>query len=174
MAIHMVTGGAGSGKSEYAEALGRSLAKDGQNLYYIATMRNDGSDAAQEKICRHRQLREGKGYTTIECPIRISDAFDGRRGVFLVEDLTNLIANEFFSSGGVASEESFTDTPERDIVVVANEITSEDMSRYDAETAKFVERLSQITNRIASKADTVTEVVCGIPVVIKPGGDMKQ
>lgn len=174
MAIHMVTGGAGSGKSEYAEALGRSLAKAGRNLYYIATMRDDGSDAASERICRHRKLREGKGYVTIECPTRISDAFYGRCGVFLVEDLTNLIANEFFSSEGVVSEECFTDTPERDIVVVTNEITSEDLSRYDAEVVRFVERLSQITNRIASKADTVTEVVCGIPVVIKPGGDLKQ
>ena len=63
--LYIVTGGSGSGKSEYAENLAVRLAK-GQALYYVAAMQPCGEEG-QERIRRHRALRAGKGFETIEC-----------------------------------------------------------------------------------------------------------
>lgn len=63
--IHLVTGGSGSGKSEYAEnwLTGRNK-KDGTYIY-IATMQ-PYTEETMKKIERHHRLRAGKGFRTLE------------------------------------------------------------------------------------------------------------
>ena len=63
----LVTGGSGSGKSAYAEELLLSLTKQGETRYYIATMQVFGEEG-KEKVGRHKKLRAGKGFLTIESP----------------------------------------------------------------------------------------------------------
>ena len=59
--LAVITGGSGSGKSEYAESVATSLAKrDRLPLYYIATMRPFGAEG-KWRVERHRKLRAGKG-----------------------------------------------------------------------------------------------------------------
>ena len=53
--IHLVIGGSGSGKSEYAE----NLLEDSQRKYYIATMQVY-EEEGRKKVARHRRLRAGK------------------------------------------------------------------------------------------------------------------
>ena len=60
----MVTGGSGSGKSEFAESLVTGLA-DGPNLY-IATM-FPFDEECHKRIARHREMRKDKGFDTLEC-----------------------------------------------------------------------------------------------------------
>ncbi len=61
--ITLVLGGSGSGKSAYAEHL-----LDGKtNKYYIATMQVYDAEG-EKKVARHRKLRAGKGFVTIEQP----------------------------------------------------------------------------------------------------------
>ena len=67
--FHLITGGSGSGKSEYAEQKLMEYAshsKRNKKRYYIATMIPFGKET-EEKIARHRKLRAGKGFETIEC-----------------------------------------------------------------------------------------------------------
>ena len=76
--FRLITGGSGSGKSSYAErqilqfVKERMLQSPGRNLsknfpcLYIATMKPCGEET-QKKIGRHRGLRAGKGFETIEC-----------------------------------------------------------------------------------------------------------
>ena len=90
----IVTGGSASGKSEYAE----NLVPNAGSRVYLATMEPFGTEA-EARIARHRKLREGKGFETIECPVNIGDCFEACRGRHvLLEDLPNLVANEMFSS----------------------------------------------------------------------------
>ena len=64
--ILLVTGGSASGKSEYAENRALQMAKEGQRpLIYLAAMMPFGKDA-EKRIERHRQLRAGKGFETVE------------------------------------------------------------------------------------------------------------
>lgn len=94
----LITGGAGSGKSEHAERLVCAAAPD--TRLYLATMESSGA-AAQARIARHRALRQGKGFVTVEravnlCGLSLPTHYQG----VLLEDLGNLTANELFSSAG--------------------------------------------------------------------------
>ena len=73
--ITLITGGSGSGKSAYAEKYicHASNEKGYKEKYYIATMQVF-DDEGQRKIDRHRRLRAGKGFITIELPRDIQNA----------------------------------------------------------------------------------------------------
>ena len=62
-----MTGGSGSGKSAYAESLLYSC--EGIR-YYIATMQIYDAEG-EKKVERHRKLRAGKGFLTIESPMNV-------------------------------------------------------------------------------------------------------
>lgn len=66
----VVTGGSGSGKSRYGEQL-LSQAETGDK-FYIATMEVFGREDLQ-KVERHRRMRAGKGFITIEKPRGIEE-----------------------------------------------------------------------------------------------------
>ena len=103
--ITLITGGSGSGKSAYAEKYicHVSNEKGYKEKYYIATMQVF-DDEGQRKIDRHRRLRAGKGFITIEQPRDIQNAVSklqsenclktGRSA--LLECMSNLVANEMF------------------------------------------------------------------------------
>ena len=64
--LHLIIGGSGSGKSEYAENQAVLLSKkEDLSLYYIATMKPFGEEG-KRRVERHRRLRSGKGFFTIE------------------------------------------------------------------------------------------------------------
>ena len=94
--ITLVTGGCGSGKSEYAENL---LAGSGCPCkWYVATMEVWG-DEDRRKVERHRKQRAGKGFHTIERPrgleaLRIPGSPE--QTAVLLECVSNLAANEMF------------------------------------------------------------------------------
>ncbi len=98
--LTVIAGVSASGKSAYAEKRALELA-DGGALYYVATMESYGEEAAR-RIERHRKLRAGKGFCTIECCRHIERAADAideaARGeaTVLVECMSNLLANEMF------------------------------------------------------------------------------
>ena len=63
--MEVVTGGSGSGKSAYAEQKICGLQQGTGRLYYIATMYPYGSET-ERKIEKHRWMRAGKGFRTLE------------------------------------------------------------------------------------------------------------
>ena len=95
--IVLVTGGASSGKSAFAERVACALPAP---HVYLATMQGAGAEAAA-RIERHRALRAGKGFETVECPNMLESlAHSGSlpdQGTVLLEDLGNLAANEMFA-----------------------------------------------------------------------------
>lgn len=193
----LVVGGSGSGKSSYAEKVTVSLAQESvkeitksentslsdfklniAKKYYLATMQVF-DDEGRKKVERHRNLRSGKGFFTIEQPTRISGALekmeDGDRTV-LLECISNLTANEMFSEKKAMTEIQVTENVIRDIkmlkeqtnhlVVVSNNVF-EDGITYDETTTKYIRAMGKINQKLAALADRVVEVVEGIPVIIK-------
>jgi len=184
--IVLVTGGASSGKSAYAEQVACSLAAP---HVYLATMEPAGSEAAA-RIERHRALRAGKGFATVErardlgsCQLPAELA----GGTVLLEDLGNLVANTLFSpdSAGEAgadvapeevagrlAEDVFSLADQcRNLVVVGNEVGCDGV-RYDGATQGYVRAVGALACVLAQRADYVVECVAGIPVVVKPEGGM--
>lgn len=118
-----MTGGSGSGKSAYAESL---LSSCEGIRYYIATMQIYDAEG-EKKVERHRKLRAGKGFLTIESPmnvgkIRFACAGEAEQAQYrqeaerkgqgssekksaLLECMSNLTANEMFTKDGMKSEE---------------------------------------------------------------------
>lgn len=170
-----VYGGSGSGKSGYAEQ--RIVDSAGPVRYYIATMEPFGEEG-NRRIARHRRLREGKGFQTIECPVRLERLQLPEPGAVLVEDLSNLLANEIWSPQGRGRKESDDHTlPERIadaclhltrehplVVVVGNDVFC-DGAVLTPEMERYTAQLAECQRRIAEAADEVVEVVCGIPLV---------
>ena len=180
--FHLITGGSGSGKSEYAEQKLMEYAshsKRNKKRYYIATMIPFGKET-EEKIARHRKLRAGKGFETIECYTDLKKAAEilqtKETGSVLLECMSNLVANEMFREDGFHPEvsEKITEgvrnllSQAEHVVIVTNEIFSDGIL-YEGESEKYKEQLGQINCNLAEMADAVVEVVYGIPVWHKGG-----
>ena len=172
----LITGGSKCGKSSVAESLLNGFPGE---KYYIAAMEPYGEEA-QRAIARHREMRRGKGFRTIERPRDIGELElpgDSRSCCALLECLTTLCANEMFSAEGI------TDPSDKIIcglkrlsekvgklVIVTNEVAADGIE-YPAETMEYIRIMSRLNSRVAALADTVTECVCGIPLTLK--GELK-
>ena len=88
-----ITGGAGSGKSAFAED--QILRSPAAPRLYVASMEPSGPEA-EARIARHRALRAGKGFETVERPRALETLPVPAGCAVLLEDLTNLFANEWF------------------------------------------------------------------------------
>ena len=176
--IHLVTGGSGSGKSAYAEQC--ILDFDGTRRVYIATMQPFGAEG-QARIARHRKMRAAKQFSTTECYTNLKEVELEPRSDVLLECMSNLTANEIYQEGG-AGENTVKAilngihhllSQAGNLVVVTNEVFSDGIT-YDPETEKYLEKLGAINCQMAQIADTVTEVVYGIPVFHKKTGEERK
>lgn len=177
--ITLIYGGSGSGKSEYAEQVVLNCSPEGSR-YYIATMFAYGEEG-RKRVQRHRALRKGKGFWTIECPVDIQTALnaipDPENATVLLECISNLIANEMFS------RETSVNAPEtgeqivsrvmaglaqlcnavKNIVIVSDNVF-DDGTDYEPLTVQYMEILGKVNCRIAKTAGQVIEVAAGIPI----------
>lgn len=173
----LLTGGSACGKSSYGERL--CVNQPGPR-YYIAAMKPYGIDGA-EKVARHRKLRQGKGFETIERYTDLASLeLSQKGGCVLLECICNLTANEMFDQQGNIIDpcEKILDgvralRQQCDyLVVITNEVGTEDGSCYDAGTQEYMRSLGKINIALAKEADTVLELVCGIPLVLK--GELEE
>lgn len=192
-----VTGGAGSGKSAYAEkcALTLTMMKladgirakaSGQRKapLYLATMRKDGAEA-DARIRRHREMRKGKGFRTLEKSSDLAAIPAGELSgrTVLLEDLSNLVANEMFPDEMMGPDFCIEDHLQEaemnvkaglarvaancdNLVVVMNEIGSDGRS-HDRLTNYYAAMTARMNAYVSALADGVQEVVYGIPVRVK-------
>ena len=173
--IYLVTGGSGSGKSEYAEHL--VMSSGCPVRYYVATMTVYGEEG-KAKVLRHQELRRGKGFITVECPVNVNTALSGissnqeedapEDAALLLECVSNLAANEMFAD---SVEELGNDAINRlagklagDILT--NEVASDGIT-YDPGTDQYIRLMGLVNRRLGACSHRVVEVVYGIPVVWK-------
>ena len=175
----LVTGGSGSGKSVFAEQLVCSSNKSCR--YYLATMQIYGEEGRQ-KVERHRRMRAGKGFITLEAPRdarrALAEVKDPSDSVILLECMSNLAANEMFLESeivpqDVVAEKILGDVKNLlasgcDLVVVTNNVF-EDGIDYDSTTKAYMGALGEINQKLAAEADQAVEVVYGIPLWLKGG-----
>ena len=169
--LFLITGGSGSGKSEYAEQMVLKLQKTPR--LYIATMYPFDEECYQ-RIKRHRCMRAEKGFDTLECYTGLKDADVSGYGTVLLECMSNLTANELYQEGGAKEQcaEAILEGVRRvqarckHLLIVTNEIFSDGMV-YEEETRHYQRHLGRINRWLAAMADVVVEVVYSIPVVHK-------
>lgn len=174
----VVTGGSGSGKSAWAEQ--QVLRLGAQKRYYIATMKC-ADEESRRRIARHRRMRAGKQFETLECPADLEKLTLEAGSTVLLECMSNLTANEFFDGKVHTPQETAAKIMAgiavlreqcANLIVVTNEVFS-DGAMFDAWTTQYLECLGSINCAMARAADCVAEVVYGIPVILKQSEDVK-
>lgn len=170
----VVTGGSGSGKSAFAEDTVLGFGEHPR--FYIATM-YPFDEESHKRIARHRAMRAEKNFETVECYTGLKNLNFPKDAVVLLECMSNLTANEMFQENG-AGENTVAEVIEGvkhlkdmvgNLVIVTNEIFSE-AAAYEGETETYQSYLGAINVEMARMADSVVEVVYGIPVYHRKAG----
>ena len=169
----LVTGGSGSGKSAFAEDCVLSCGEN--KRIYIATM-YPFDEESKRRVARHRKMRAGKGFDTIECFVGLKNLKIPEGSTVLLECMSNLTANEIFREDGAGekTEEEILEGVGRlkeqagDLIIVTNEIFSDSIF-YEKETQNYQRILGAVNQKLAQMADSVVEVVYGIPIYYKKG-----
>lgn len=174
--VVLITGGSASGKSAFGEEY--MLRLNNTNRYYLATMQVY-DDEGQRRVERHRMLRAGRGFVTIEQPFdiqRAAERMHRQDSAALLECMSNLTANEMFRDGEICSENAVADKIIAEtaalaegldnLVIISNNIF-EDGIVYDEGTMRYLRALGNVNQRLAALADEVYEVVAGIPIKYK-------
>ena len=166
--IILITGGAPSGKSSYAEKLALSLS---DAPVYLATARI-WDEEFRERVRRH-QARRGPQWTNIE-EEKLLSRHDLAGRVVLVDCLTLWATNFFFDLDSdvdralaalQAEFDRFT-TQDATFILVTNEIGMGGTSD-NAIQRHFTDLQGWMNQYVAARADEVVLMVSGIPVKIK-------
>ena len=170
-----ITGGAGSGKSSLAQELAAVLAA-GEPHYYVATM-VPRDDEDRRRISRHIEDRAGMGFSTIECPCRLTERImPDSEGTYLLDSATAMLANAMFgerefdydpdAKQKVAADLRLFSNCVKHLIVVSDSIFS-DAALYDEMTDGYRRGLAYIERQMAAQCDTVIECAAGGAIVHK-------
>jgi len=193
VAIYLVSGGARSGKSGYAQSLCEYLSSE---PIYLATSEVFDNDKDFAKRVQKHQQERGDQWTTIEEPLEPSKHLEKMKGkVVLVDCCTLWLTNYMMKEGLFSLDEKNDDDKTKDdglvqdaseralrkieeefdkltkpwnctFVIVTNEIGS-GTHAHDHTTRKFVDAQGWFNQYVAKRADAVVHMVCGTPNIIK-------
>lgn len=180
--IILVTGGARSGKSSYALERAETLSF---KRLFLATCPNidAGEDSEMtERVRRHQEERQGRGWVTIESETELAGVFSDQGSGFdvvLLDCITLWVNNVLFSQENQGSEvtdqtigalckqwlgaaEKFPGT----VIIVTNEVGL-GIVPDNALARKYRDLVGTCNQLIGKIADEVVLVSCGIPLTIK-------
>lgn len=183
--IVLITGGARSGKSTYAEKLAKET--KGQVLYIATSIPFD--DEMKDRVKKHKERRPATWHT-FEGYKNLKQVFYNEKMQFdtiLLDCITIMVTNLMFDKAG----DNFDDLNDQDIdtmekeilqevadflyeaqkstktiIIVTNEIGSGIVPEYKMARV-FRDIAGRVNQFIASRAQEVHLVVCGIPIKIK-------
>ncbi|MGH1578499.1 bifunctional adenosylcobinamide kinase/adenosylcobinamide-phosphate guanylyltransferase [Planktotalea sp.] len=165
--LTLVIGGAASGKSAFAESL--VIAQD-KPRFYIATSRVL-DDEMERKVARHVEMR-GEGWTTLDAPLAPQIALEprGPTDVVLLDCATMWLMNHLMDDTDLIAATSallqgLTDC-KADCVVVTNELGL-GIVPADPLSRRFRQAQGELNQALAAHADTVFNVIAGLPQLLK-------
>lgn len=169
--IHLVIGGARSGKSSYAE---RQAQESGLRVTYIATCEARDQEMS-ERIAHHRDRRPAE-WRTVEEPLLLADALRREAAAdtcVMLDCLTLWLTNVLLAESPGREEEidkllaALPALPGR-ILLVSNEV-GWGIVPENALARRFRDEQGRLNQRIAALADEVTLVAAGLPLKLKSG-----
>ena len=146
----VISGKNDSGKSLFAENL---IAKYKGKRYYIATMIPKTADNC-DRIEKHKNQRESLSFTTLELPYSLSEAIIEEDSAVLLEDVSNLLANNIFDKGVGCDKvlEDILNLTAKCSLVVAVTISHLVSSDYEGETAMYIDSLNKINEELRNRS----------------------
>src|SRR5947208_15142742 len=172
--LTLVLGGARSGKSRFAQ----SLCDPARRVAYLATATAEDEEV-RARIARHR-LDRPSAWTTLEEPVGIAKVVDQHApffNVLILDCLTLWLSNwcrEYRSHSPEQLELSVLEEIERlsaatrksHLIAVSDEVGC-GIVPESALGRRFRDLQGIVNQRVAGKAQTVYQMVAGIPVLIK-------
>lgn len=166
--MHLILGGARSGKSRFAE----NIITNAGGGVYIATGRA-WDDEMADRINLHRQAR-GDLWQTIEEPLDLCKALatcnKAGSAPVLVDCLTLWLTNLMLEEYDIAAETdrlcALLPTLDMPVLLVSNEVGF-GIVPENAMARAFRDHAGRLHQRIAQLADRVTLVVAGLPMPVK-------
>lgn len=168
--LTLVTGGARSGKSGFAEGL---LAGTGRERVYIATA-EAGDDEMRQRIAAHRRMR-GDDWQNREAPHDLVGALCGTRATeaVLVDCATLWLTNRMLAEADLEAEVRALLGALRDcsapVTIVSNEL-GWSIVPDNALARRFREAQGRLNQQLAAQADRVAVVISGLPLWLKGAG----
>lgn len=165
--IILITGGARSGKSQYAEQLALQLSP---NPVYVATA-HVWDDEFRQRVKKHQE-RRGPEWTNIE-EEKLLSRHDLSGRVAVIDCITLWCTNFFFELQDVSAAldalkaefDRFT-APDATYIFVTNEIGMGGVSD-NAVQRKFTDLQGWMNQYVAAQADEVVLMVSGIAIKVK-------
>ena len=173
--IHLVLGGARSGKSRFALQAAEMLALQQQlDCTFVATA-TALDDEMAARIQRHQQERS-QYWQLAEVPLALEDYFVKAEGagVVLVDCLTMWLNNQLYHYPDQDFAVLFRrliaamQNSRRQIVLVANEVGLGVIPMGEI-TRRFVDQAGWLNQAVAAAADRVTLITAGLPLTLKGG-----
>jgi len=166
--IYLFEGFPDSGKSKLAENLVCEVSNEADR-FYLATMIPFGEEG-KVRIEKHKRLRAGKGFTTIEMPFDIDKAIafieNPSTACVLVECISNMVANEMFERkthkedipNVILSQIKSLSESVNNLVIVTNRF---DFSspEYDEETIEYIEVMEKTNDLLKQIADEIKVIL---------------
>ena len=180
--IILCSGGARSGKSEFAEQLALSL--KGRKAYVATGQAFD--DEMKDSIKKH-QLRRGKEWITFEIPLHLHKNWEQIKNVsdvILIDCLTMFTSNHVFAHGDINTQEDanriesiileelrlllqeINNSNDKTVIFVTNEIglgivPENKLARY------FRDITGRVNREVASAANKMYLTISGITIELK-------
>lgn len=172
----LITGGARSGKSSYAEVLARHFGAD--EVSYIATL--SSSDQEMERRIQRHRARRPNSWETIEATLDLAQALQkSQHNTVLLDCLSGFVSNLVLHHE-VAGEVAVLDTVlastsklcdvlttlDKTVILVTNEVGDGVVPAY-ALGRWYRDALGLANQRMARHADAVSLVTVGLPQTLK-------
>ena len=180
--IILCSGGARSGKSEFAEQLALSL--KGRKAYVATGQAFD--DEMKDRIKKH-QLRRGKEWITFEIPLYLHKNWEQIKNVsdvILIDCLTMFTSNHVFAHGDINTQEDsnriesiileelrlllqeINNSNDKTVIFVTNEIglgivPENKLARY------FRDITGRVNREVASAANKIYLTISGVTIELK-------
>jgi len=180
--IILCSGGARSGKSEFAEQLALSL--KGRKAYVATGQAFD--DEMKDRIKKH-QLRRGKEWITFEIPLHLHENWEQIKNVsdvILIDCLTMFTSNHIFAHGDINTQEDanriesiilkelrlllqeINNSNDKTVIFVTNEIglgivPENKLARY------FRDITGRVNREVASAANKMYLTISGVTIELK-------
>ena len=180
--IILCSGGARSGKSEFAEQLALSL--KGRKAYVATGQAFD--DEMKDRIKKH-QMRRGKEWITFEIPLHLHKNWEQIKNVsdvILIDCLTMFTSNHVFAHGDINTQEDsnriesiileelrlllqeINNSNDKTVIFVTNEIglgivPENKLARY------FRDITGRVNREVASAANKIYLTISGVTIELK-------
>lgn len=174
MAVHLILGGARSGKSAYAEQLAKA---SGLAVTYVATAQVYDDEFAQR--VEHHKARRPSDWNIIEAPFHLAEtlrAHDNASQCIIVDCLTLWLAQcicpDCDSPATVnwsQERQSLLDilpTLKSKVLLVSNEVGMGIVPLGEI-NRQFQDEQGRLNQVVARDADSVTFVAAGLPLILK-------